>query len=118
MQDVLRKLAEQTAITWELLRQYASLEAKAKSRSNIIDKFVLLSETDTRGVITYANPRFCEVSGYTLEELIGKPHNIMAKSGRAKSKTAAKMALIIGCLLPSAPSLTKTEKSLRMSLCE
>jgi len=77
MQDVLRKLAEQTAATQELLRQYASLEAKTKSRSNITDKFVLLSETDTRGVITYANPRFCEVSGYTLEELIGKPHNIV-----------------------------------------
>ncbi|MCX7605983.1 MAG: PAS domain-containing protein [Bacteroidia bacterium] len=28
-------------------------------------------------MITYANERFCEVSGYELHELIGKPHNIV-----------------------------------------
>lgn len=28
--------------------------------------------TDTRGVIEYANPAFCEMSGYTLEEVIGE----------------------------------------------
>ncbi|WP_415897472.1 PAS domain-containing methyl-accepting chemotaxis protein [Neptuniibacter sp. QD72_48] len=34
----------------------------------------LISTTDTRGIITYANPEFCQVAGYTQEELIGKPH--------------------------------------------
>jgi len=38
---------------------------------------VIVSETDTKGVITYANRKFCEISGYTKEELIGKPHNII-----------------------------------------
>lgn len=28
-------------------------------------------------MIQYANPKFCEVSGFTLEELVGKPHNIV-----------------------------------------
>ncbi|MEM2126351.1 MAG: PAS domain S-box protein [Candidatus Methanosuratincola sp.] len=42
-----------------------------------MDKFAIISETDTRGIITYANPKFCEVSGYSLEELVGKPHNII-----------------------------------------
>ncbi|RDH43811.1 methyl-accepting chemotaxis protein [Zooshikella ganghwensis] len=37
----------------------------------------LVSVTDTRGKITYANKSFCRVSGYSLEELIGKPHNII-----------------------------------------
>jgi PAS domain S-box-containing protein len=40
------------------------------------DKF-LVSKTDPRGIITYANEVFIEVSGYTEEELIGKPHNII-----------------------------------------
>jgi PAS domain S-box-containing protein len=38
---------------------------------------VLISQTDPRGVISYANNDFCEVSGYLFEELVGKPHNII-----------------------------------------
>ncbi|NMP30201.1 methyl-accepting chemotaxis protein [Thalassotalea sp. M1531] len=37
----------------------------------------LVSITDTRGVITYANDVFCKVAGFTQEELLGKPHNIV-----------------------------------------
>ncbi len=37
----------------------------------------ILSETDEYGIITYANDIFCEIAGYTLEELIGQPHNIV-----------------------------------------
>lgn len=37
----------------------------------------LVSTTDTRGVITYANQAFCDVAGYTQDELIGKNHNIV-----------------------------------------
>ncbi|MFC6440234.1 PAS domain-containing methyl-accepting chemotaxis protein [Bowmanella sp. JS7-9] len=37
----------------------------------------LVSTTDTRGVITYANDIFCKVAGYTSEELVGKNHNLV-----------------------------------------
>jgi len=37
----------------------------------------LISETDLRGIITAANASFCAVSGFTHEELVGKPHNIV-----------------------------------------
>ena len=37
----------------------------------------LVSTTDTRGVITYANPAFCQVAGYTAQELLGQNHNIV-----------------------------------------
>ncbi|MDM0110422.1 methyl-accepting chemotaxis protein [Variovorax sp. J22R24] len=37
----------------------------------------LVSRTDLKGRITYVNPTFVEVSGYTLEELMGKAHNIV-----------------------------------------
>ncbi|MDO6524513.1 PAS domain-containing methyl-accepting chemotaxis protein [Motilimonas sp. 1_MG-2023] len=37
----------------------------------------LVSTTDLRGVINYANPIFCQVAGYTLEELNNKNHNIV-----------------------------------------
>lgn len=41
------------------------------------EKHYILSETDDRGIILYANDLFCEIAGYTREELIGKPHNIV-----------------------------------------
>ena len=37
----------------------------------------LISKTDKKGVITYANPAFIEISGFTHDELIGKPHNLI-----------------------------------------
>ena len=37
----------------------------------------LISTTDKNGVITYANPEFCRIAGFTLDELIGQHHNIV-----------------------------------------
>ena len=38
---------------------------------------LLVSSTNTRGEITHCNPAFVRVSGYSYEELIGQPHNII-----------------------------------------
>lgn len=38
---------------------------------------VLISRTDPKGIITYVNNHFATVSGFSPEELIGKPHNII-----------------------------------------
>ena len=54
-----------------------------KRNAQIIDEEVtfskeeLVSTTDKRGVITYANKAFCRIAGYSLEELQGKNHNIV-----------------------------------------
>ena len=40
-------------------------------------KSSLVSKTDLEGVITYANRLFCDVSGYSKDELIGMPHKIV-----------------------------------------
>jgi len=37
----------------------------------------IVSKTDTKGRITYVNPAFIEVSGFTEDELLGKAHNIV-----------------------------------------
>ena len=41
------------------------------------DRYLLVSKTDLKGKITYANKAFLEVAGYGEAELIGKPHNII-----------------------------------------
>ena len=41
------------------------------------DTEAIVSMTDTKGRITYVNPYFIEVSGFTEEELMGKAHNIV-----------------------------------------
>jgi len=38
---------------------------------------IIVSKTDTRGVITYANRVFLEIAGYTEAEVLGQPHNII-----------------------------------------
>lgn len=43
----------------------------------IFEKGLIVSSTDLKGIITYANRKFCEISGYTKNELIGKNHNIV-----------------------------------------
>lgn len=43
----------------------------------IDDETLILSTTDIKGRITYINPTFIEVSGFSEDELIGKAHNIV-----------------------------------------
>ena len=38
---------------------------------------LIISRTDLNGVITYVNETFCDISGYEMDELICKPHNIV-----------------------------------------
>jgi hypothetical protein len=42
-----------------------------------LDQHAIVSITDTQGMIIYANDKFCEISGFTREELIGKSHRIV-----------------------------------------
>jgi len=43
----------------------------------IVDQSALVSKADTDGIITYVNDNFSTLSGYSREELIGHPHNII-----------------------------------------
>jgi aerotaxis receptor len=41
------------------------------------DGMLIVSETDERGTISFANEDFVSISGYTWDELMGAPHNIL-----------------------------------------
>ena len=40
-------------------------------------KSFLVSETDEKGIIKFANDDYCKYAEYRLQELLGKPHNIV-----------------------------------------
>jgi len=50
---------------------------RLKSLLQVYDKNVIFSKTDLKGNITHVSEAFCKISGYTKNELLGKPHNII-----------------------------------------
>jgi len=68
----------------ELSKRIASMVAESEygrrelaTQKFALDQHAIVSITDTAGTILYANDRFCDISGYTREELIGSNHRII-----------------------------------------
>ncbi len=70
----------------ELKKQRKSL----KEVERFLDTAALVSKTDAKGLITYVNKRFTDVSGYSMQELLGQDHSIV-NSGRHPDEFWANM---------------------------
>lgn len=46
---------------------------------------IIVSETDAKGNITFANADFCKIAGYSMSELLGKPHNMVRHQDMPKA---------------------------------
>lgn len=55
--------------------QYSDMN---KKYIELIDKHVITSKTNTKGIITDVSDAFTKISGYSKEEIIGKSHSIVA----------------------------------------
>jgi len=52
----------------------------------VLDDYAfLVSETDSKGIIRFANDDFCKIAGYSLDELMGQPHNMVRHSDMPKA---------------------------------
>ncbi len=71
----MRNLHEK-ALEQSNLRAEAAL-SEAKEKQLAIDEHAIVAVTDVTGMITYANSKFCEISGYHENELIGKNHCLL-----------------------------------------
>ena len=50
----------------------------AVGQETVLDEYAfLVSETDSKGIIKFANEDFCKIAEYTLEELMGQPHSMV-----------------------------------------
>ena len=85
--QIVSKILRQVKIKQEHDEYKLSLESQYKllkqkkleilQYSDAIDSVAIVTKTDLKGNITFANQMFSDVSGYSNEELIGQPHNIV-----------------------------------------
>ncbi len=80
-EEELRQNMEEMETTQEEMRrnmdETANLRAELAARMQVLDESAMLTESDLHGTITYVNDKFCEVSKWTREEVMGKPHSIV-----------------------------------------
>lgn len=61
-------------------RTWLNLQESTKDLDDIkfaLDQAAIVAITDTRGIIKYANQKFCDISKYSRSELLGQDHRIL-----------------------------------------
>lgn len=74
--------ATQEALHAKRDAEHAAEELETFKRA--LDEHAIVAVTDRAGVITYVNDRFCEVSKFSREELIGQSHRLIKSDYHAK----------------------------------
>ena len=78
---VVRRHARRSRALAELRGAWTAARHEAEMQRRAIDAHAIVSATDVQGRIIFANDKFCEISGYGIDELIGHNHRQL-KSGQ------------------------------------
>lgn len=79
---------ESARLDAEVKKRTQELQASNKllmEYGKAVDASAIVSKSDPLGNITYVNDSFCKISGYSREELLGKPHSIIRSPDMASS---------------------------------
>jgi PAS domain S-box-containing protein len=79
-EEMRQNMEELQAIQEQMSRQLeenTKIKTLLEARESVLAQTTILSESDLYGTITYVNPKFIEVSGYSSAELVGQGHNIV-----------------------------------------
>lgn len=66
-------------------RKYMKTQKDLDNIENALNQSTVVAITDRKGIITYVNDKFCELSKYTPKELLGQPHRIINSGYHSKS---------------------------------
>jgi PAS domain-containing protein len=83
----IRRVVDMLNHTHLLLQEREASRRALDDQKFALDQHAIVSITDTRGVITYANDHFCRISGYARDELIGRDHRLV-NAGRPQQYIA------------------------------
>lgn len=66
------------------LNIYETIANDLALKDNLLEETSLISKTDSKGLIIYANDKFLETAGYTWEEFSGQDHKIVNSGFHSK----------------------------------
>ena len=78
-------------------RQLEKANFSIKEQQKMVNKYVLLVSTDTKGIITEVNDAYCNATGYTQKELVGYAHSQVMNNSSLNKEVFEQLWSDINC---------------------